>query len=195
MRLNDVHPIQAYIEQYTRLSQEDARLILSFFHEKKIAKEERLLKEGQVCRHLFFLEKGLLRYFVVKEGVEITKFFTDAPYMFTSQQSFTSVQPARENITAIEDSVIWQISLEDATALLTLSSWNTFVRKLVQEVQFYTEQLLEEMQTETAENRYCKLLSTNPEFVQRIPLKYLASYFGIAPQSLSRIRKNLAGKT
>jgi hypothetical protein len=61
----------------------------------------------------------------------------------------------------------------------------------VQEVQYYTEQLLIDMQSETAEDRYKNMLQQSPELVQRIPLKYLASYLGIAPQSLSRIRKSL----
>ncbi len=66
------------------------------------------------------------------------------------------------------------------------------MRKLIQEVQYYTEEILQEIQTETAENRYIKLLESNPALLQRVPLKYLASYLGIAAQSLSRIRKKLA---
>ena len=69
--------------------------------------------------------------------------------------------------------------------------WNTFIRKLIQEVQYYTETILQEVQTETAENRYKKMIEQQPELLQRLPLKYLASYFGIAPQSLSRIRKKI----
>ena len=67
----------------------------------------------------------------------------------------------------------------------------TFARKILQEVQFFTEEILEEIQTETAEFRYKKMLENDSNFANRIPLKYLASYFGIAPQSLSRIRKKV----
>jgi hypothetical protein len=84
--------------------------------------------------------------------------------------------------------------LKQANELLELKSWNTFVRKLIQEVQYFTEQILQEVQTETAENRYEKMLKVNPTLLKRLPLKYLASYFGIAPQSLSRIRKKIIAK-
>lgn len=186
--------LKIFIEKYTFLPTEDWARIAACFEFKKIEKETILLKEGQVCRHLYFLEKGLLRYYIIKDGTETTKFFTDAPYCFTSQVSFTGEIPAKENIQAIEESYLYQITLSQANELLQLDSWNTFVRKLIQEVQFYTEQILEEIQTETAEFRYLKLIEQNPKLLQRIPLKYLASYYGIAPQSLSRIRKKVMGQ-
>ena len=73
-------------------------------------------------------------------------------------------------------------------------SWAEFARKITQEVQFFTEEILLELQTETAEVRYEKMLEISPNLLQRIPLKYLASYLGIAPQSLSRIRKKITQK-
>jgi CRP-like cAMP-binding protein len=181
-----------FIENYTPLSDTDWASIAACFEQRVIKKDEILLVEGKICRYLYFLESGLLRYYINKDGSDVTKFFTEAPYCFTSQVSFTAIKPATENIQAIEESVIWQATLEDVNALLELRSWSNFVRKLIQEVQYYTEQILEEIQTETAENRYQKMLVEEPELVQRIPLKHLASYFGIAPQSLSRIRKKLA---
>jgi hypothetical protein len=75
--------------------------------------------------------------------------------------------------------------------LYRLKSWTDFARKIIQEVQFFTEEILEELQTETAELRYKKMLQNSPALLQRIPLKHLASYLGIAPQSLSRIRKKM----
>ena len=161
------------------------------FEKRVVEKDEILLQDGKICKHLYFIESGLLRYFINKDGNDITKFFTDAPYCFTSQVSFTSEKSSTENIQAIEQSVILQTTLKQANDLLELKSWNTFIRKLIQEVQYYTEEILQEIQTETAENRYKKMIETNPQLLQRVPLKYLASYFGIAPQSLSRIRKKI----
>lgn len=181
-----------FIENYTTVSDKDWEQIAACFEKRIVEKDAILLQEGKICRHLHFIENGLLRYFITKDGNDITKFFTEAPYCFTSQLSFTAEKPATENIQAIENSIIWQTTLKQANELLELKSWNTFVRKLIQEVQYYTEAILQEIQTETAENRYKKMISTNPQLLQRIPLKYLASYFGIAPQSLSRIRKKMA---
>ncbi|OAQ41957.1 cyclic nucleotide-binding protein [Pedobacter psychrophilus] len=180
-----------FIEIYTTLSDVNWKQISVCFEKRIIEKDEILLQEGKICRHLYFIESGLLRYFIIKDGNEITKFFTEAPYCFTSQVSFTAEKPATENIQAIEQSVIWQTTLTKANDLFELKSWNTFIRKLIQEVQFYTEEILQEIQTETAENRYRKMIETTPQLIQRVPLKYLASFFGIAPQSLSRIRKKM----
>lgn len=180
-----------FIENYTTLSDSEWKEISACFQQRTLQKDEILLQEGKICRHLYFIESGLLRYFINKDGIDITKFFTEAPYCFTSQVSFTAEKPATENIQALEKSIIWQTTLKQANDLLELKSWNTFVRKLIQEVQYYTEEILQELQTETAENRYRKMLKNNPSLLQRIALQHLASFFGIAPQSLSRIRKKL----
>ncbi len=150
------------------------------------------MEEGSVCNHLRFLESGLLRFFIWKDGETVTKFFTEAPYMFTSQRSFNQREPARENIEALEDSLVWEIRYEDHKALLQLGIWNELAAKVTQEVQFFTENILEDLQNETAENRYRSLLKNRPQLLQRVPLKHLASYLGITQQSLSRIRKNLS---
>ena len=184
--------LKSFIEGYCSVPEQDWEQIASCFEQRIVEKDELVLEAGKICRYLYFVESGLLRYYILKDGKELTKFFTEAPYCFTSQVSFTSKKPAAETIQAIERSVLWQTGLEQANALLALPSWNTFIRKLLQEVQSYTEDILQELQTETAESRYQKLLAQNPTLLQRIPLQYLASYFGIAPQSLSRIRKKLA---
>lgn len=186
-----MEPLRKFIENYIPISDTDWRQISTCFEKRILEKGGMLLREGEICRHLYFIESGLLRYFINKDGNDITKFFTEAPYCFTSQDSFTAAKPATENIQAIEKSIIWQTTLKQANDLLELKSWNNFIRKLIQEVQYFTEEILQEIQTETAENRYIKMLETNPQLIQRVPLKYLASYFGIAPQSLSRIRKKI----
>jgi CRP-like cAMP-binding protein len=189
MKLNS---FRNFIERYADVTDKDWEIISTCFEQRFFEKDEIILMEGKICRHLYFLENGLLRYYINKDGNEITKFFTEAPYCFTSQVSFTDQKPATENIQAIERSIVWQTTLVKANEMLQLKSWNTFIRKLIQEVQYFTEGILEEIQTETAENRYKNMLKKEPEFLQRIPLKYLASYFGIAPQSLSRIRKKIS---
>lgn len=186
-----MHPLRAFITNYTPITASEWNQIEPCLAREKVAKNTLLLAEGTVCRHLYFLESGLLRFYIQKDGAEVTKYFTDIPYVFTSQKSFTSQQPAKESIETLEESVLWRMKYDDAFSLLAVDSWNTFIRKLIQEVQSFTEEILEAVQTETAENRYRALLTTQPALIQRVPLKHLASYLGIAPQSLSRIRKNI----
>ena len=178
-----------FVEKYQLIPNKDWIEISNCFRRREISKNELILKEGKTCRHLYFLESGLLRYFRLKDGIEVTKFFTIAPYCFTSQASFNTKTPSKENIQAIEKSVIWETTYEENYKLLDLKSWNLFARKITQEVQFFTEEILEELQSETAENRYIKMLNNQGELLQRLPQKILASYLGIAPQSLSRIRR------
>lgn len=183
------HPFHHFINGYVNMSPTDWASVEMKLSRHTIQKGDVILQEGDVCNELFFLESGLLRYFTLRNGDEVTKFFTDAPYAFTSQKSFTDRKAAPESIEALEDSVIWSMSHAAAHELLEIRAWADFVRKLVMEVQHYTEALLLEMQTLTAEDRYLQMLDNQASLVQRIPVKYLASYLGIAPQSLSRIRK------
>lgn len=183
--------LKSFITKYEQISIADWALISTRFCKQELAKNHNLLEQGTICNKLYFLEKGLLRFFILKDGVEVTKFFTVAPYFFTSQNSFNSRKPSTEYIQTIEKSVVWEIGFEENQKLLKLPAWNNFARKITQEVQFFTEEILEELQTETAANRYSKMLSNQPELLQRIPLKYLASFLGVAPQSLSRIRKKM----
>ena len=189
-----MHPFRQFIQNYTPFTDADWQQIEPHLVRKEVKKETLILEEGKICRYLYFLESGLLRFFILKNGVDVTKFFTDVPYCFTSQKSFPAQIPAHESIETLEDCVIWEMSFTETYRLFALSNWSVFTRKLVQEVQAYTEEILEDMQTETAENRYRKMLFDNDPLLHRVPLKHLASYLGIAPQSLSRIRKSVALK-
>ncbi len=188
---NELEEFRKFVERYENIPDVDWDLITSCFRKRELPKNFNILEQGKICKNLYFLEEGLLRFFTLKEGDEWTKFFTIAPYLFTSQASFNSRKPANEYIQTIEKSVIWETTFKENQELLKLKSWNSFARKITQEVQFFTEEILEDLQTETAEKRYQKLLHKQPELLQRIPLKHLASFFGVAPQSLSRIRKKL----
>ena len=186
-----MHPFRQFIQNYTSFTDADWQQIEPHLVRKEVKREALILEEGKICRHLYFLESGLLRFFILKNGVEVTKYFTDVPYCFTSQKSFSAQIPARESIETLENCVIWEMSFTETYRLLTLPNWSAFIRELIKEVQSFTEEILEDVQTETAENRYRKMLTENDPLLQRVPLKHLASYLGIAPQSLSRIRKNV----
>jgi CRP/FNR family transcriptional regulator, anaerobic regulatory protein len=185
-----MHPFRQFIHNYTTLSNEDWLKIEPFLVRIDVKKDTILLEQGKICRHLYFLESGLLRFFILKNGQDVTKYFTDIPYCFTSIKSFEAQIPATESIETLEDTVLWAMTSDNVKTLFNLPAWSTFTRKLIQEVQTYTDEILEDLQTETAENRYKKMLAENDPLLQRVPLKHIASYLGIAPQSLSRIRKN-----
>lgn len=187
-----MHPVRAIIHRYIPLYPEDWAKIEPCLEVREFPKGSLILEEGKVCRHLYFLESGLLRFFVWRDGKAASKFFTEAPYCFTSQRSYNQEIPAKESIETLEDSRIWQINRAEASDLLRLPGWSIFIRKLLQEVQFNTEQILEDLQNVTAGERYRRMLQEQASLLQRVPMKMMASYLGIAPQSLSRIRKKIS---
>jgi len=183
--------LRKFIENYIKLPDNDWLIIQQAFERRDVAKNEIIVTEGQVCKYFCFLEEGLVRYFINRDGDEMTKYFTTAPYCFTSKNSFREQTPAQESIQALDDLVIWQTTLKQTNKLSELKSWNVFVSKFLHEVQDHLENDLIMVKTATAEQRYEKLREKYPVLIEKIPLKYLSEYLGIAPQSLSRIRKKL----
>lgn len=188
-----MHPIRSYINQFADFSAAEWEEIESYWTRQVYPKNTLLLREGEICKKLYFLEAGTLRYFTWQDGIEVAKFFTLPPYCFTSQRSFTNNLPAQESIATLEKSIVWEMDKKPAFELLdSMLNWSTFVRKLIQEVQFNTEQILTAIQNKTAEERYVAMIQEQDILLQKVPLKHLASFLGIAPQSLSRIRKKYA---
>lgn len=186
--------LKQFIEKYIQVPDEEWQIIQKAFERNEFNKNEIILEEGYVCKYFYFLESGLIRYFTNNDGNEVTKYFTVSPYCFTSRQSFRNQEPAQESIQALEKTVVWQITLKQANDLLVLDSWNNFTRQFVHEVQNFMEELLLDLKTLTAEDLYEKISKKHPEVIHRIPLKHLSTFLGIAPQSLSRIRKNITIK-
>jgi CRP-like cAMP-binding protein len=184
--------LRKFIESYVKLSDDDWHFIEELFNRKEYKKNELILDEGKVCKHFYFLESGLIRFFYNIDGDDITKTFTIAPYCFTSKTSFRKQSASNEGIQALEKTTVWQISYSNYKKLETLNTWNIFIRKLLNEIQEFSDSLYLEMKTMTAEDRYIKITQTYPEeIVKKIHLKHLSTFLGVAPQSLSRIRKKI----
>jgi CRP-like cAMP-binding protein len=184
--------LREFIEQYTPLNEQEWSTIEQFFEMKIFSKNEIILDIGKVCRYFYFLESGLIRFYNYLDGNDITKTFTIAPYCFTSKISFRKQSESEEGIQALDKVIVWQISYDNYQKLSTLNAWNIFIRKLLNEIQEYSETFYFEIRTMTAEDRYKKILEEYPmELILKIPLIHLATFLGIAPQSLSRIRKKI----
>jgi CRP/FNR family transcriptional regulator, anaerobic regulatory protein len=188
--------LRKFIENYSDIADSEWDSMEQLFVKKVYNKNEIILEEGSICRYFYFLESGLIRFYCNVDGTDLTKTFTIAPYCFTSRISFRKQTASNEGIQALEKTTVWQISCEQYKKLEQFNSWNIFMRKLLNEIQEFSDSFYLEIRTMTAENRYKKLISDYPtELIQKIPLKHLSSFLGIAPQSLSRIRKKNQGKT
>ncbi|MFN0030978.1 MAG: Crp/Fnr family transcriptional regulator [Flavobacteriales bacterium] len=140
-----------------------------------------------------FVSAGCLRAFnTEKNGDEYTLYFAFAEWWIGDKTSFYSNTPARFSTQAIEDSTLLVARKEKwEWALANVPFFEKWYRDKTRKSYEATQQRLMDAHAETAEEKYIKLLEEAPEIVQRIPQHYIASYLGIKPQSLSRIRKNL----
>jgi CRP-like cAMP-binding protein len=191
-----INVLLSHIQEKVSLTELDIEAIKTFFVGKKLRKRQYLLQEGDVCKHLAFIAKGLLRsYNVDDKGNEHINVFGWEGWWLSDFKSFLSGVPAVFNIDAIEDSELMMISLADYDALtLAVPIMDRYFRILYQNSLVTKERRLMSAITHTAEEKYVQLVESNPHIIERIPQNLIASYLGLAPETLSRIKKNLAVK-
>ena len=179
------------------LSEAEQKLVKTFFSPKKIRKKQYLLQEGNICRHLAFVEKGLLRsYNVDEKGIEHMIHFAWEGWWMADMLSFLSNEPSTYHIDAIEDAELLLISQQDFEEMfLKVPVMERYFRILFQNNIISKERRLISSITNSAEEKYIHLTATNPELIKRIPQQLVASYLGITPETLSRIKNKLAKGT
>lgn len=159
---------------------------------KHFKKKEFLLQEGKVCNKIFFINSGCMRAFYNVEGVENTVQFFFADSWYTDYESFLTGKPAIENMQALEPCEIVQFNKEGLYKLYETYPVFHSVGRVMAENAFMALSKLNKMLTnEEPEERYLNLFKNRPEIVEKIPQHYIASYLGIKPESLSRIRKRI----
>ena len=183
-----------HIQQKITLNEDEKAIIRKFFVYKKLRKRQYLLQEGDICKYLSFVGKGLLRtYNVDEKGDEHMSIFGWEGWWISDFNSFLSGETAVFNIDAIEDSELLMLSLADYEKLtIEVPVMDRYFRILYQNSLVTKERRLMSSITHTAEEKYIQLAESNPQIIERIPQNLIASYLGIAPETLSRIKKNLA---
>ncbi|MGN6294520.1 MAG: Crp/Fnr family transcriptional regulator [Chitinophagaceae bacterium] len=181
-----------HLRKYHPLSPEAQDAVQACFTQVILSKNELLLTEGKVCRHLYFLEQGALRGFYNLDGKEITHWFAFEGDFVTSFHSFTIQQPAIENLQLLEGSVLWAISKETLTDLFNrFHEIERLVRIAYEKYYVRLEERFVNAQFKTAAERYEQLIQQTPHIIERVPLGQIASYLGISQETLSRIRSRL----
>ena len=152
--------------------------------------------EGKVCRNLFFVETGATHTFIIdKKGETHTVQFGFEGYWIGDMYSFFSGNPAIFNVETLEPTVLYAMTYADfEKACGQIPKFEMFFRILVQNGYLSSLQRIAKSFSEDAEQRYLTLIKNNPDLPQRVPQYLVASYLGIKPQSLSRIRKNQVKK-
>ena len=156
---------------------------------KLIAKKDYILKTGQVCRNIYFVEKGLLRTFYFQGGKTISSAFTKENEICVSLESFYSQQYGMECIQAVDDTDLSYISYEHYQELNTnFPEFNAICRLLLERCHVAKEQRLKAMWMQSAGDRFKWIMDQQPDLVLRVPGKYLASYIGTTEGMLSNIK-------
>jgi len=170
--------------------------VKTFFIPKKIRKGHFLLRAGEVSRYLAFVEKGCLRqYSIDSKGEEHVVQFAIEDWWISDMYSSLTGAPATYNIDALEDSEVLLLDTALQEKLCTeIPPFERFFRLLLQGSFVAKERRITAALSLSAEEQYLSLLEMYPELFQRVPQNQIASYLGITPQSLSRIRKTLADK-
>ena len=178
-----------HIKDYSPLSEEAQHALHDCFEQVVLSKNEYLLTEGKICRHLFFLQQGALRGFYNLDGKEITHWFGFEKDFVTSFHSFITQEPAVENIQLLEGSILWAISKDTLTGLFNqYHEIERLVRIAYEKYYIRLEERFVNAQFKTASERYETLLLQTPHIIERVPLGHIASYLGISQETLSRIR-------
>lgn len=158
-----------------------------------VKKDTIILSTGKIPAYHNFIVSGYMRnYYEDERGQEITTDINDGPRFFTSYDHFMHRTPSKENLHCITDCELLQISRDDVdlTAKTGITQQEYTIQILQQQLE-KNKQRAVDLTTLSAEQRYLKLIKNHPKIIQNIPLKYIASYLGINPGSLSRIRKEL----
>lgn len=171
-------------------SDEELEKAQHLFSTERIEKEKYFSKAGRISDRIAFVQSGLLRsYFTIKEK-ETTTFFQTPGSLATALASFLQMKPSLENIQALETSELIVISRKNLFDLYQENwKWQQVGRIFIEQYYIKMEQRLIILQSQTAQDRYEYFLKEYPELIQSVPLYYIASFLGMSPETLSRIRK------
>ena len=196
MDLDKFSRLRKHFEETDHFSDEEFETFVSYLTPVTLKKNEYFTRQGELCRYLAFVNSGCLRaYYTDDKGNEFTMYFAFLNWWTGDKTSFYSGTPARFSVQALEDSEVFRADKYNwEKALDEIPVFEKWYRVKTRKSYEATQQRLIDSQTESAEQKYLKLLKNAPEIVQRIPQHHIASYLNIKPQSLSRIRKNIATK-
>lgn len=187
--------LKNHIRQTISISDQEFEILSAFFQPMHLKKKDHLYKQNQICKYIAFVSKGCLRnYHIDQKGDDQIIYFAMEEWWVADLQSFFLKIPSMFNLQALEDcELLISTKTEFEDAFQAVPAFEKFYRMKTQKSYTNTQKSVVE-KTETAEDRYKKLFKTSPSLLQRVPQHYLASYLGIKPQSLSRIRKKIFTK-
>lgn len=189
--------LSIFLKQVVDFSSEELEDIVSHFEKESVHKNEILVREGQICSKLYFIEKGVGRsYYLKEDGKEITQWFFIDGKIMSSIESFFQQVPSIYYLEMLEDSEIYSITRERLDMLFArYHNMEKFGRLLSTEMLTRVVNKLNALQFQSARERYEYMLKEFPDISTRVSLGFIASYLGMTQETLSRIRRNDSKKS
>ncbi len=185
--------IRQYLEKTANLTDRDWNFFCSRLIREEFPKKHHILKAGQTENHLSFIETGMVRFYMPKEENELTFSFVFEHSFVSGYNSFLTQSPSAYNIETLTKTTLWRLTYNDLQSIYSETEIGNIIGRKAGEDLFIKKSLRElSLLNESAEQRYLNLFAEQPKLIKEIPLKYIASYIGITPQALSRIRKRIS---
>ena len=175
--------------KYSTMAHDELDILESVLVPMKFAKNEMILKTGEVCRNIYYIDHGLIRQFYFKNGKEVTEHLGVDHSIFMCIESLFREEPTRLQVEALEQTVIYALPKEklEEVALHTVNI-QILYRKILEESLILSQIHADLVRFESAQDKYKKLCKNSPQIVLRAPLVYIASYLQMTPETLSRVR-------
>lgn len=162
---------------------------------KTLRKKEHFLREGEICHRMGFITEGFTRLYFLVDGEDVTKDFCFGNSFTGSVASFQTGKPAKFNVVAMEDTTLVTFDFNSIQNLFNqYHCWSNFMRIVLGHFAIRKENREISFLLNSAEERYMELVANNPGILQRVSLKYIASYLGLSAETVSRIRNKTARK-
>lgn len=184
--------LESYIHHHFSISLDDCTKVVGLFKTETIEKGGYFLRSGKYCNKLSFIQDGILRVYVNLPDREVTQWIGTGGYFMTDIYAFMYRNPARFNIHALTDTHLFTIDYEGYLTMGKLiPKWNEFEKLFIGKCFVMLENRVFDLISMPAEERYKKLFDQNRELFNQVPLQYLASMLGMAPETFSRIRRKI----
>ena len=178
--------------RYSTMTHDELDVLESILVPMKFQKGELIIKEGEVCKNIYWIVKGLIRQFYFKNGKELTEYMATENHICMCIESLFKEEPTRLQIMALEPTVIYALpkaSLEQEA--IKNVNIQMLYRKILEESLILSQVHADMLRLESAQDRYAKLVKRSPQLVLRAPLVYIASYLQMTPETLSRVRASV----
>ena len=182
------------IQEKVTLTPAEMEICKTFFIPKKLRKKQTLLQEGDICIHNAFVEKGVMRsFFTDEKGNEHIVQFAIEGWWITDLSSFLTKSNSIYTIEALEDCELLLLTMEARETLIDkIPMFERYQRLLLQNAYIANQARINSALTETAEEKYVKVGLAYPGIIKRVPQHMIASYLGLKPETLSRVRKQIS---